>query len=415
MAVDVVVVGGGVVGAACAFYLREAGAEVTLIERGRFGAACSHGNCGYVSPSHILPLCQPGAMTRTLKTMFTRNSPVYLKPRLDWNLVSWMWRFARRCNHRDMLEAGKARQALLDSSRQLYGGLFDNGQLTDCDWETLGLLFVFMSQSHFDHYHETDSLLQKEFGLGAKPYAGNALTQLEPALKPGIAGAWLYECDAHLRADKLMVAWRQALAQRGVAVRENCELLRLEKSAGRVNRLVTSTGSLDVDQVVIATGAWTPLMQSELGCPVPIQPGKGYSITMPRPQQCPKFPMIFEEHRVAVTPMQNAYRIGSTMEFAGYDATLNRSRLGILTAGAKHYLHTPTAEPVIEEWFGWRPMSCDGKPIIGRPPQLSNVCLATGHSMLGVSMATGTGKLVAELLTGATPHVDPTPYRANRF
>lgn len=415
MSADIVIVGGGVVGAACAYYLREGGAKVTLIEKGDFGRACSHGNCGYVSPSHILPLCQPGALTRTLKTMFTRNSPVYLKPRVDLRLWSWLWRFARRCNQRDMLEAGKARQALLDSSRQLYGGLFDSQVLTDCDWQTIGLLFVFMSASHFEHYHEVDGLLQREFGLGAKPFAGAELNKLEPALKEGIAGAWLYECDAHLRPDKLMRAWRRALESRGVEIREHCELSKFEKARNKVSALQTTQGRIEADQFIIATGAWTPLMQSELGCSIPIQPGKGYSITMPRPEICPTYPMIFEEHRVAVTPMQDAYRIGSTMEFAGYDGTLNRQRLGILTEGAKLYLKTPTATPFIEEWFGWRPMSCDGKPLIGRPPGLSNVCLATGHSMLGVSMATGTGKLVSELVLGTDPHVDPHPYRINRF
>jgi D-amino-acid dehydrogenase len=415
MSTDVVVVGGGVVGAACAYYLSEAGAQVTVIEQREFGRGCSHGNCGYVSPSHILPLCQPGAITRVLKTMFQRNSPVYLKPRLSWQLWSWLWRFAKRCNQADMLEAGKARQALLDSSRRLYSGLFDSATLTECDWETIGLLFVFLTEPAFEHYAEVDELLRKEFGLGATPYIRDGLQQLEPALKPNVHGAWLYECDAHLKSDKLMAAWRRALQLRNVDIREHCTLERLEKSGNRVSGLVTSQGRLTSNQVVIATGAWTPLLQSELGCQIPIQPGKGYSITMPRPERCPKYPMIFEEHRVAVTPMQETFRIGSTMEFAGYDDRLNRNRLSILTEGAKHYLYTPSAEPRYEEWWGWRPMSCDGKPLIGQPPRLNNTWLATGHSMLGVSMATATGKLVTELLTGQTPHVDPHPYRIDRF
>jgi D-amino-acid dehydrogenase len=415
MSLDVLVVGGGVVGAASAYYLAEAGAKVTVIERGEFGRACSHGNCGYVSPSHILPLCQPGAVTRVLKTMFRRNSPVYLKPRLSWSLFSWLWRFASRCNRADMLEAGKARQALLDSSRQFYGELFDSSVLTECDWETIGLMFVFLGEKSFEHYRETDHLLRQEFGLGAIPYTGAALQQLEPALKPNVHGAFLYECDAHLKSDKLMAAWKRALQLRNVEIREHCELQKLEKSGNRVSGVVTSTGRLQPEQIVIATGAWSPLLQSQLGCTIPIQPGKGYSITMPRPERCPKYPMIFEEHRVAVTPMKETFRIGSTMEFAGYDDSLNRNRLQILTSGAQHYLHTPTAEPRYEEWWGWRPMSCDGKPIIGRPRGLNNVCLATGHSMLGVSMATGTGKLVTELLTDSTPHVDPHPYRVDRF
>jgi D-amino-acid dehydrogenase len=136
---------------------------------------------------------------------------------------------------------------------------------------------------------------------------------------------------------------------------------------------------------------------------------------MARPQRCPIIPLIFEEHRVAITPMRTGYRIGSTMEFAGYDATLNRSRLDLLRAGARHYLLEPEAEPVTEEWWGWRPMVYDGKPIVGPVPAFDNVLLATGHGMLGVSMATATGKLVTELLDGAKPHIDPAPYSVGRF
>ncbi len=125
--------------------------------------------------------------------------------------------------------------------------------------------------------------------------------------------------------------------------------------------------------------------------------------------------MILEEYHVAITPFQTGYRIGSTMEFAGHDETLNRQRLGLLRRGAGEYLIEPFAEPVEEEWYGWRPMSCDGKPIIDRVPRLSNTYVAAGHSMLGVSLATGTGKLLAEIMTGTKPHVDPHPFRAGRF
>src|SRR5262249_16741173 len=141
----------------------------------------------------------------------------------------------------------------------------------------------------------------------------------------------------------------------------------------------------------------------------------GYSITMARPRLCPKFPMLFEEHRVAVTPMQTAYRLGSTMEFAGYDSTMNRARLDLLRRGASHYLREPAGEPVLEEWWGWRPMIYDGKPAIGRSPALANVWIAAGHGMLGLSMAPATGRLVAELIARQTPHVDPRPYAVTRF
>ena len=166
---------------------------------------------------------------------------------------------------------------------------------------------------------------------------------------------------------------------------------------------------------MVAAGAWTPLLNRELGCRVPIQPGKGYSMTMPRPAVCPKIPLIFPETRVAVTPFQSGYRLGSTMEFAGYDESLRPERLQLLKDGSEAYLQEPYCEPVLEKWFGWRPMTYDSLPIIDRSPSYENVLIAAGHNMLGLSMATATGKLVAELAGGRTPHVDPSPYRVGRF
>ncbi len=136
---------------------------------------------------------------------------------------------------------------------------------------------------------------------------------------------------------------------------------------------------------------------------------------MRRPAKCPTLPLLFEEDRVAVTPMQSSYRLGSTMEFAGYDSTLNRRRLALLTEGARHYLDEPAAEPIEEEWFGWRPMTPDSVPIIDRSPTMNNVLIAAGHNMLGVSMAPATGKLAAELLGDTPPHLDASRYRLARF
>ncbi|HBC61396.1 MAG TPA: amino acid dehydrogenase, partial [Planctomycetaceae bacterium] len=183
---------------------------------------------------------------------------------------------------------------------------------------------------------------------------------------------------------------------------------------GRAVAVETTGETLTADNFVVAVGAWAPLLQQSLGVKLPIQPGKGYSITMARPKLCPKYPMILEECHVAITPFEEGYRVGSTMEFSGYDTSLNRARLNYLRSGAAEYLHEPTAEPVEEEWYGWRPMTADGIPYIDRSPRFGNVWIAAGHSMLGISMGTGTGKLVAELITGAKPHVDPTLYRIGR-
>ena len=409
-----IIVGGGVVGTACAYYLRRRGLEVTIVEQGEFGMACSHANCGYISPSHVLPLAMPGAVRKTLKMMRKKNSPIYIKPRINLRLWGWLWRFARRCNEKDMLAGGAGRHALLQSSRALYDELIRDEQL-DCEYETLGCLFAYEDQKTFDGFAEEDALIQKHFGVAARRLDGEALVEFEPALKPGLAGAWLYEMDAHLRPDRLLSSWRKVLEERGVKISEETTVGSFRRRDDGTVAVHTDAGDLFADVCVGAAGAVTPLLEKSLGCKIPIQPGKGYSITMPRPARCPTYPMIFPEVKVAVTPFRSGYRLGSTMEFSGYDTTLNQKRLAALKEGASKFLHEPYCEPVEEQWYGWRPMTYDGMPIISRAPAAENIFIAAGHNMLGLSMATGTGNLVAELITGETPHIDPSPYDVRRF
>ena len=418
----VVVIGGGVIGAACSHYLNHSGWQVTIVERKGFGSGAAHANCGLISPSHILPLPGPGVIGKTLKAMISPNSPFSIKPRLDLSLWSWMIQFARHCNQKDFVAGGKTLQRMLNSSRSLYDDLFAKDPL-DVEWQTEGVLFPFLHQAGMDHYAETDHLMRQHFGHGADRYDGDDVAKLEPALKSGLAGGWHFTADAHLRPDKLMSSWKTLLESRGVTILENHEFQGFGKpqfraatnATNKAKIAFTSKGEFEADAFVVATGAWTPLLNQHLGCRVPIQPGKGYSMTMARPKICPKIPMIFEEHRVAVTPWPSGYRLGSTMEFAGYDETLNPRRLQLLRTGASHYLQEPTAEPVVEEWYGWRPMTPDSLPIIDRCPAFDNVYVAAGHNMLGVSMAPVTGKLITELMNGTQPHLPIESMSLNRF
>lgn len=408
----VVVIGGGAVGACCAYWLARAGRRVSVVDRGAFGAGCSHANCGYVCPSHVLPLAVPGAVRATVGTLLKRNSPLKVRPSVVLKNPGWFLAFARRCNRPAMIAAGRALHALLHSSRALYETLIRDENMM-CEWEPRGLLFVFRSRAGMEHHAETDRLLHEEFDTPARRFDGDALTELEPALKPGAAGGYWYEGDAHLRPDKLMSELRRVLVGAGVTIRERCEVTGFAVENGRARAARTPGGDIDADAVVVAAGAWTPLLGKALGCRVPILPGKGYSLTLPRSEHAPKLPMIFEEERVAVTPFANGLRVGSTMEFAGYDETLNRARLKLLTDGAADYLRDAGGTPT-DEWWGWRPMTPDGLPLIGRAPACANVIVAAGHGMLGVSMAPATGRLVAELVSGESPHVDPVPYRLGR-
>ncbi len=411
---SVVIVGGGVVGAMSAYYLNCAGWRVTVLDKGTVGGGCSHGNCGYVCPSHVLPLAVPGALTATLKTLFAKNSPLKVRPGFALRNLGWFASFARRCNRRSMLRAAVDIAALLNSSRRLYDEFLDAEKL-DVEWDTYGLLFAFQNPKAFEHYAETDRLLSDSFAMPARRFDAEALQNLEPALKPGsVAGGYLYTGDAQLRPDVLMTELRKLLAKRGVAFVEGAEMNGFAVEGGKAVAAKSSRGEYPADAFVIAAGAWTPQLTSHLGGKCPIIPGKGYSITLKRPKVCPTYPMIFEEHRVAVSPFASGFRIGSTMEFAGYDDTMNRTRLQLLRDGASHYLNDTDA-PAFEEWWGWRPMTYDGLPIIGRSARHENVLIAAGHGMLGLSMAPGTGRLVKELLTGEATHIPAEPYSAGRF
>ncbi len=411
---SVVVIGGGVIGALVAYYLARRGVAVTLVEQGQFGRGASHANCGLVCPSHVLPLAGPGAVWAGLKTLLARNSPLKIHPRLDPALWSWLWQFARRANERDMLASARAIEPLLASSRRLFDELLAEERI-ECEWEARGLLSVFQSAAAFDHYSRTAELLRDQFGIESRRLPGDELVAFEPALLPRLAGGWWTPAEAHLRPDRLMAELARVLRTSGVTIREHCPASQFINERGQARAIETAAGELTADAFVLAAGAVSPRWQRQLGCRMPIQPGKGYSITMPRPARCPAVPMIFEEHRVAVTPMQTDYRLGSTMEFAGYDASLDPRRIELLKSAARLYLHEPLAEPIELQWFGWRPMTPDSLPILGASPLLANVWIAAGHNMLGLSLAPGTGRLVAEMMTGEQPHIAPEVYSPLRF
>ena len=411
---EVVVIGGGIIGLACAHYLAEAGRRVTIVEKSRVGEACSYRNCGLVCPSHVLPLAMPGAFRSAMSAMFRAGGAFRIRPRLDPALWSWLLKFALKCNHADMLRGGRAIQPLLTTSLDLYRGLLGDGGLA-CEWQERGLLFVYRTKGEFDAYSQENDLLESEFDEGARRLGPQELRELEPSLRDDLAGAWFFEEDAHLRPEKLIASWRTQLEQRGVRFLEGRTFETFERRGDSATAAIASGEPLRGDTFVVATGAWTPKLAKTLGLRVPIEPGKGYSVIVPNPEHRPRIPMIFPEHRVVITPFDEGIRLGSIMEFSGWDESLRPERLKLLHDGAKPYLRDEIPEPACEEWFGWRPMTYDSVPVIGQCPGFSNVVLATGHNMLGLSTAPATGRLVANLVAGEAPPVDPTPYSPERF
>ncbi len=400
------------IGLATALALIEAGRGVRVLEAGTIGCGASHGNCGTITPSHAPPLAAPGMVVRGLRWMFTPDAPLYLKPRLDPVLWRWLAHFAARCNVRDWRQSARSRSAILNDSRIRLAAWIDRHGL-DCEFAEEGLDYVFREQGNFEHYvTECEALL--EFGIASEVIAGADYLRSDPALKPGVVGAVRFPGDARLRPDRYVAELARVVRERGGIIEEHCLVQSLQPAADGVDA-GTTKGPRSGREVVVALGAWSPGLLRTLELNLPIQPGKGYSITYSRPSLVPRHAMVLKDRSVCVTAWDSGFRLGSTMEFSGYDHSLNTVRLAALERAAAEYLHEPVGAQVEERWYGWRPMTWDDLPVLGRAPKHPHVWLATGHGMLGVSMSAASGQLMADLITGRTTAIDPAPYRMERF
>lgn len=410
---DVLILGGGVVGLACALMLRRRGIEVRVLERGEAGCGASHGNCGTLTPSHAIPLSVPGMPWKALHWMLRRDAPLYVSPKPDWERWRWLLGFMRQCKLSRARRTAVARAAILQRSWSLLPQvLADEG--IECEYSPSGNLFVYRDARALEHDRaEIDWL--RELGIAAEALSGEAVEDMEPALLPGVVGGILHADDAQLRPDKLVDGLARRVRELGGVIESGTAVEGFACAGQRVCAVRTSRGEFSGERVLLALGAWTPRIAAQLDLAVPVQPGKGYSITMSRPDPCPQRALVLREPSVCVTAWGSGYRLGSTMEFSGFDERLNRTRLDALRRGARDYLRSPLGADLHEEWWGWRPMCVDELPLIGPVRRWNNVLLATGHGMLGVSMSAATAELVTALIAGDAPTLDPVPYSPARF
>jgi len=398
---------------ACAYYLVRSGRSVRIIENERMGSGASHGNCGLLFFSDLPPLCMPGAIQHELIRTLKGTSSLYVKPRWDPPLAAWLLRFAAHCTAKHLSRAMRAREAMLRVSAELFSDLWAD-EMLECDYDRAGVLMAFTDPAALEAYAHTNRLL-KPYGLAATLYNRREIRAIEPALNDRICGGWFHRTDSHVRPEALMAAWTQAAQRRGVLIHEQCPLTTFDIRNGKIVAATTPSGRFSADQYVVAAGAWTTALLGQLGVRIPVQPGKGYSITMERPAVCPRVPCYLYERNVVVTPWSSGYRLGGTMEFSGFNHALNPRRLANIEQSAAHYLRTPAGPRVTERWTGLRPMCVDDLPIIGRVPTVANLLTATGHGMLGLTTATAPGQLVTDMILGQQPCVDPTPFSIRRF
>lgn len=406
---DVLVIGGGVVGVSSAWYLASRGRGVTLLDRGGIASGCSHGNAGLVVPSHSIPLAAPGVLGKGLRWMCDPGSPFYIKPRLDLDLALWLWRFVRSCRRDRVRRAIPLLRDLSRASLALFEALAVG---TEFGLTKRGLLLVYRSARGFEEGREEAHVLS-EAGLAVRVL--EAPRDLVPALREGTAGGVHYLEDAHLDPLRFVRQIAARAERKGVEILTEAEVLGFGRSRGRIETVRTRRGDFRPAEVVLAAGSWSPQLARGLGLRIPIQPGKGYSVTAPSPPDPPRIPLILCEARVAVTPIGNLLRFAGTMELAGMDLSINRRRVEAIRRAARKYLSGADGLESAEVWRGLRPCTPDGLPVLGRPAGFANLIVAAGHAMIGLSLGPVTGLVVSQMACGERPPFDLSLLSPDRF
>ncbi|NII09322.1 FAD-dependent oxidoreductase [Oleiagrimonas sp. C23AA] len=410
---DVIVIGGGVIGLSCALYLLKAGASVRVIERAQVGAGASHGNCGTITPSHIAPITAPGAVGRALRSLWRRDAPLHVSPWPDPARFAWLAGMTKFCNWAEFSRIAEARSALLQRSRTVLDELLEIEQI-DAGMQRTGTLYVYRDGRQLQSEQWHAEWLQR-LGTAVQVLDGDELAAMEPALADGVAGGFFHPDDASLRPEKLVAGLAERVRVLGGHIEERMPVRHLQTRSRAITRVDTKRGRFRAERVVLAAGAWSPKLARQLGLHLPMQPGKGYSLTFSPSSQMPQRPLSLREASVCVTGWSDGLRLGSTMEFSGYDKRMNTRRLEAIRRAAATYLKVSEGPELTERWWGWRPMVQDELPLIGPSARWSNLMLATGHGMLGMSMAAATAELVAGLCAGPAPLLDPSPYAPSRF
>lgn len=410
------VVGGGVIGLSTAYFCARAGHRVTVIDRQpeqRDG--CSFGNAGMVVPSHFIPLAAPGMVALGLKWMWNPESPFYIKPRLDLDLLSWGWKFWRSSTAAHVRRSAPLLRDLSLASREAFAELASQPG-NDFGLVQRGLLMLCQTEHALAEEARTAGQA-RDLGIPAEVLDAGQTAALDPDVRMQLAGSVYFPKDCHLSPDRFMAALQRQVKALGGEFRWGTSVTGWALGDGGVRAVRTTGGEVAGDEYVLCGGSWSPTVARELGLDLPMQAGKGYSLTVPRPRQLPRLCAIFTEARVAVTPMGSSLRFGGTMEIAGLNEDINPVRVrGIIKSVPRYYPDFRLEDfDGIQPWRGLRPCSPDGLPYVGRPRRYGNLVVATGHAMMGLSLAPVTGRVVAALVSGESPGFDLQLLSPDRF
>ncbi|HQQ97607.1 MAG TPA: FAD-dependent oxidoreductase [Cyclobacteriaceae bacterium] len=409
------IIGGGIVGLSSAYFLRQAGFEVTIIEQGDLQDGCSFNNAGMIVPSHIIPLAAPGMIAKGIRWMFDATSPFYVRPRFNKDLIRWGWQFYKHANAAHVARAIPALKALSLFSKSVYQQWAKDLPF-DFGYHERGLMMLYQSPEAEHEEAETAHMANKA-GVEAQILSLAEIQKMEPDVLVKARGGVYYPGDAHLTPAILVRELIELLKKSGVVFCTNTRVTGVVTERNQVKVVHTNQGEIEMDQWVLASGSWSGTLAESFGISLPMQAGKGYSFTLDQVEKNTRIPSIFLEARVAVTPMGSSLRFGGTMEIAGVNHDINMNRVkGIVDSIPRYYPEMKVGMPAVNKvWHGLRPCSPDGLPYIGRSNARPNVIVATGHAMMGLSLAPGTGKLVAEIAAHGRPSIDLDAFGPERY
>lgn len=411
---NILIIGGGIIGLCCAYYLRKEGHQITIIEQSDFSQGASFVNAGYITPSHIIPLASPGVIAKGIKWMLDSKSPFYIKPRWDTDFFRWTWQFHKSSTHEKVAKAIPIIKDINLISRALYKEMLDSGDLGEFHWQQKGLLMLYKTdQAAAEELHVAE--LAKKQGLEVSHLDSSALRELEPGVTIAAKGAVYYQCDAHSTPTEIMPKLITWLKANGVLIKSNEVVERLSTQGNKLQHVQTNKAAYMADEVVVAAGSWSQELARKLQLNIPIQAGKGYRIDIHRPNAI-KIPAILLEAKVAMTPMNGFTRFAGTMEFSGINTIIRKQRVEAISNAAQAYYPEITVqdEEKLHAKSGLRPVSPDGLPYIGKSAKYSNVTFATGHAMMGWSLGPATGKLVSELISEQKTSMDIGAFHPDR-
>jgi D-amino-acid dehydrogenase len=416
--VEVLVIGGGIIGASCAYYLTRDGKQVTLIERG--DAICpvgasSYANAGLVMPSDPCPLPSPGVLGQGLKWLLDSSSPLYIKPRPSPALARWLAGFVAASRESRMRGGMPVLRALGVEGLKAFDELDALGTM-DTGYHHTGILSLYLTQERLQGAAAGAPQLEREFGVKTEILDAAAVHERVPGARSEVVGGAYTSEDAHVEPCRLTRELARLAVEQGATVLTATEALGFSRDGRRVTGVMTTRGLLRPEIVVLAAGVWSARLARGLGLSLPLQPAKGYSISVPRPEGVPDdMALYLPEGHACVTPFGDSVRFAGTLEFSGMNDRVLNNRIAGIRKGAGRFFADVENAAATEVWRGLRPMTPDGLPIIGRAAAHDNLVVATGHNMNGIMYGPITGRLVAEIVGGRRTSVDLGQLRAERF